>query len=192
MPWNLLLIKVLDNFWYFKHQILTRIVYYPSANFTNFWPLPPLKNANIWNEWSLTKVILLHKGAFCVIVIRSDFMTYLIGFSKLDLFYFKIDSSFHLKKQLCLHLKLLSILLSFSKSICSYTIDIQFLVKIFLNLLLFDHVQHDAVVIICPWPLVNWICQKLGASATSGTHGSAIPGNTYLVAQNTKISISSV
>ena len=25
MPWNLLLIKVLNNFWYFKHQILTRI-----------------------------------------------------------------------------------------------------------------------------------------------------------------------
>ena len=24
MPWNLLLIKVLDNFWYFKHQIPTR------------------------------------------------------------------------------------------------------------------------------------------------------------------------
>ena len=25
MPWNLLLIKVLNDFWYFKHQILTRI-----------------------------------------------------------------------------------------------------------------------------------------------------------------------
>ena len=25
MPWNLLLIKLLNNFWYFKHQILTKI-----------------------------------------------------------------------------------------------------------------------------------------------------------------------
>ena len=118
MPWKLLLIKVLNNFWYFKHQISTRIVYYPSANFTNFWPLPPLKNANVWNGWSLTKVILLHKEAFCVIVIRSDFMTYLIGFSKL-IFYFKIDSSFHLKKKNS-YVCIWSILLSFSKSNSRY------------------------------------------------------------------------
>ena len=27
--------------------------YYPSANLANFWPLPPLKNADVFNGWSL-------------------------------------------------------------------------------------------------------------------------------------------
>ena len=35
MPWNLLLIKVLNNFWYFKHQILTRIC--SEAYLKHYW-----------------------------------------------------------------------------------------------------------------------------------------------------------
>ena len=35
IPWNLLIIKFLNNFWYFKHQILTRIC--SEAYLKHYW-----------------------------------------------------------------------------------------------------------------------------------------------------------
>ena len=46
MPWTVLLIIVLNNFWYFKHQILTRIC--SDAYLKHNW-----RNC-LWKEWKLT------------------------------------------------------------------------------------------------------------------------------------------
>jgi hypothetical protein len=81
MLWNLLLIKVLNNFWYLKHEILTRICseaflkhYWRNCNFCYFFQTPFLELClNYAFEPILVKIMCLKYQKLFKNVIRSTF-----------------------------------------------------------------------------------------------------------------------